>query len=342
MKMRMIKEVVFTLGMAAMTGACANEPEGELEFRDDTGCGNCGGNGSNSAHANEYPIDKLSLSSAPNEARITVIGIEDPLGTLYWLTTAGDDLVAFDRLTLTDVASAGELVGWTIKLYRAGTPEEPAEEIDIEILGFDGNIASWADEGPAISAYALAYHDSGNYNELYPVCPDPEEDGADVITSTIISGEIYLEHSKQIVDVAPGWITIACLGNAVAKMKRMGYGPNQAFPGQGTPATVNQRQSTIRMITADYCGEGVSFTEDGIHLDWENLAETVSPDTAPLWLNVEALWDEDGAICLSNPRLATLPEVAALCTLPTCTPQMVTEQHEWTSWRLPELSGSTG
>jgi hypothetical protein len=236
------------------------------------------------------------------------------------------------------VASAGDLVGWTIKLDRVPTPEDPTEEIDIEILGFDGDVASWADEGPAISAYALAYHDSENYNELYPVCPDPQDDGPDVISATIISGEIYLEHSKQIVDAAPSWITIACLDNAVAKMKFMGYGPNQAFPGQGTPATVNQRQSTIRMIMADYCGDGVSFTEDGTKLNWENLAETVSPDTAPLWLDVEALWDEDGAICLSNPRLVTLPEVEAHCTLPTCTPQMVTsEQHEWTSWRLPVI-----
>ncbi|WP_434419859.1 ADYC domain-containing protein [Nannocystis pusilla] len=333
----MIEKVGFYLGVTAMFGACAYEPEGELEFRDDTGCTNCG-NGSNSAHANQYPIDKLSLSNAYNEANIRVIGIEDPLGTLYWLTTAGDDFVAFDRFTLTDVASAGELVGWTIKLDRVPTPEDPTEEIDIEILGFDGNIASWADEGPGISAYALAYHDSGNYNELYPVCPDPQEDGPDVITSTIISGEIYLENSKQIVDAAPGWITIACLGNAVAKMKRMGYGPNQDFPGQGTPATVNQRQATIRMITADYCGDGYSFTEDGTDLNWQNLAETVDPDAAPLWLDVEALWDEDGAICLSNPRLVTLPEVAARCTLPTCTPQMVTtEQHEWTSWRLPVI-----
>ncbi|MFY0538849.1 ADYC domain-containing protein [Nannocystis pusilla] len=122
----------------------------------------------------------------------------------------------------------------------------------------------------------------------------------------------------------------------MAKMKHMGYGPNQDFPGQSTAATVNQRQATIRMITADYCGDGYSFTEDGTHLDWENLAETVSPDAPPSWSDIEALWDEDGAVCLSNPRLATLAQVAVRCTLPTCTTQMVTtEQHEWTSWRLP-------
>ncbi|MFY0538848.1 hypothetical protein [Nannocystis pusilla] len=128
-----------------MTGACASEPEGELEFRDDTGCTNCGGSGSNSAHANQYPIDKLSLSSYPNEAGITVVGIEDPLGTLYWLSTEGDDLVAFDRFTLNTVASAGDLVGWTIKLYRGATLEEPDQDIDIEILGFDGEVESLAE-----------------------------------------------------------------------------------------------------------------------------------------------------------------------------------------------------
>ena len=75
---------------------------------------------------------------------------------------------------------------------------------------------------------------------------------------------------------------------------------------------------------------------DGTRLDWENLAETVSPDAPPSWSDIEALWDEDGAICLINPRVATLTEVAVRCTLPTCTSQMVTtEQHEWTSWRRP-------
>ncbi|MCY1009763.1 hypothetical protein OV079_30215 [Nannocystis pusilla] len=69
MKMRMIEKVGFVLGVTAMFGACASEPEGELELRDDTGCPNCG-NGSNSAHANEYPLDKLSLSGEPNEAGI--------------------------------------------------------------------------------------------------------------------------------------------------------------------------------------------------------------------------------------------------------------------------------
>ncbi|MFZ6182376.1 hypothetical protein [Nannocystis pusilla] len=89
MSVRVLNKVC-SLGVTAMFGACASEPEGELELRDDTGCPDCG-NGSNSAHANEYPIDKLSLSSYPNEAGITVTGIEDPLGTIYWLATVGDD-----------------------------------------------------------------------------------------------------------------------------------------------------------------------------------------------------------------------------------------------------------
>ncbi|PCC69616.1 hypothetical protein SAMN02745121_06424 [Nannocystis exedens] len=326
--MRMLT-VVCSLGVMAIGGACAGEEDGEPEFRD-TGCPNCGGNGSNSAHANLYPIDTLNLLGEPNEAGVRVLGVEDPLGTLYALRTVGDELAAWDLMADTPLAVGDELVGWTIKLYIA----EPAEELDIEILKREGELDSYVEAAPPISGYALAYHHSANYTELYSVCPDFQDDGPDVVATTIIRGELYEEGSKQ-VTVSPDWITIACRGNAVFKMKQMGYGPNQNFPGQSAPASPRQRQATIRMITADYCGDGTSFTADGTALDWQNLAETLAPHEPPSWSDVEALWDEDGALCLSNPRLATLADVAAHCTLPACTAEMQATAHEWTTWRVP-------
>jgi hypothetical protein len=77
---------------------------------------------------------------------------------------------------------------------------------------------------------------------------------------------------------------------------------------QASPA---ERQATLRMVTADYCGTGHSFTVNGTPVAWRDAAGLVEPIGKE---NViEALWDADGAICLTKPRHADLDEVAAEC-----------------------------
>ncbi|MFZ6182375.1 ADYC domain-containing protein [Nannocystis pusilla] len=320
--------ITMICSVGLLAGACAHEDD-ELAFRDTTtGCTNCG-NGSNSAKANGYPIDQLNLYGWPNDAGITVTAIKSPLGSSYTLRTSGQELGAWDTTTDTFVAVGEDLVGWTIKLY-----EEKAGLIEIEIVDY-GTVASLATNGPDVSIYELAYHNPKNYGELLPICPDPEVDGDDMIMATIVRGELYDDETKDIT-VNGEWITIACELNAVYKLKRLGYGPNQNFPGSSAPATLDQRQATLRMITADYCGTGHSFTEFGTQVGWVNDAETVPSAYGTAWADVEALWDEDGAICLSNPRFTTLGVVQNQCTLPLCTTQMAaTVPHEWTTWSVP-------
>ncbi|WP_143141084.1 ADYC domain-containing protein [Nannocystis exedens] len=320
--------MICSIGMTAAACPSAPESDDELEYRD-TACPNCGGNGSNSANANGYPIDQLNLYGWPNDAGVTVTGIKSPVGTTYALRTAGQELAAWDTATDTFVAVGEDLVGWTIKLH-----EEKAGTIDIEVVDHD-MLESWATDGPDVSAYVLAYHNPDNPGELYSICPDPEEDGDDVIKATIVRGELYDDETKDIT-VNGEWITIACEENAVFKMKLLGYSPDLDFPGLTDPAPLENRQATIRMITADYCGGGHSFTLTGTHVGWENDAGTVTSAYGSAWADVEALWNEDGAICLSNPRYTTLGVVQNLCNLPLCTPQMAaTVPHEWTTYKAP-------
>lgn len=329
------QQIAALSALMTITTACAgDEPGDDLEFRTSFGCSSCGVGGSNSAQVNAayvgpFAVGSLHLDGAPNADGVTVLGLRSPGGTTYALRTDGDELVAWDAVTDAPVATGAALVGWTLALYSSST----AEPLDVQILGHDAQVPSLAEGGAPLSGYALAYDDPSNPGELVPVC-QRSADGPAAIAATVIRGELYDEESKDVL-AAPDSLTIACFGYAAAKTKLLGYGPNQEFPGDDEPATAAQRQATLRMLTADYCGSGRSFTAHGTPLAWENAAETVTTQVTR-WIDIEAIWDDDGALCLSNPRLATLDEVADHCEIPLCTPALVhSTPHEWTTWRVP-------
>jgi hypothetical protein len=67
-------------------------------------------------------------------------------------------------------------------------------------------------------------------------------------------------------------VTIACVGEAAAKMKLMDFHPHG-----NRQASVAERQATLRMITADYCGTGHSFTVNGTQVAWRDAAGQIEP-----------------------------------------------------------------
>jgi len=127
-----------------------------------------------------------------------------------------------------------------------------------------------------------------------------------------IKGEAYNEITAKI-EEAPGAFTLACPSTALSKMKLMGYDPQD--PGGTT--TRGQRQAALKMLTGRYC-DAKGFTIDGQPLSWENRSQWFSwtADGA-----VEALWNENGAICLNQPRMPiyTREEISRYCRdLPPC------------------------
>lgn len=323
---------VFSVMFLATTLAtgCAGDDEtgGDLEFRTTFGCTQCGIGGSNSAHANLYPIDQIK-NGETNADGVRLLGVRNPGGVMYELRTEGDELIAWDPGLNTIVAMGTGLIGWDIAFYASRS----AEFIDVRVFGYDNTIPSEATGAAPISGYALAYQRPGQPDQWYSVCPDSMYD-PDKIAVTVIGNELYDEELLEVVP-APGWATIACFGNAVAKTKLVNYTPAQDFDGKGNPATVPQRQATLKMFTADYCGTGTSFTSDGTPLYWQNASKTVQTGLHP-FSDIEALWTADGAICLGTPRLAEPEEVKAHCELPQCTQQMLSlYDHEWVTWINP-------
>lgn len=107
--------------------------------------------------------------------------------------------------------------------------------------------------------------------------------------------------------------TFACEDRVLAKCVRMGYAPwQQGFlcrtDAKGKKACQKttlaaMHQACTRALRADYCGDGVSYTEDGM---WTLVRDGIGiRDDIEDWA-FEAEWDEHGARCLAHDRLGIL------------------------------------
>lgn len=264
--------------------------------------------GFNSAEVNGRAIRELNLDGLPNSAGVKIVGFIAPAGLLgnYKLDVEGDALVA--RNSSGDTLSGHQLIGAIILVTEPGLLSLP---LPITILGYD-EIDAWAEGAPKVPAYALLYPDVGSLLGVRNVCNGDLLDPL-ATAATVLAGETYDLETKTVNPDKPRWLTIACAGSAAAKMRLLGYGPHGDFDGEGNPATVAQRQATLKMLTADYCGSGHSYTENGAAVQWENAAGTVvSPGPHGA---LEAVWTAAGAACLDATRLA---DVEVACSLPAC------------------------
>ena len=176
------------------------------------------------------------------------------------------------------------------------------QTVHLEITDYDDSIPSWSDTGGMLTAYRAHYFSGG---VLQPLCPTSNPDNQ---WFTLVLGETYEDNE---VIARPGTVTLACVGEAAAKMKFMDYGPN----GNLKPSEI-ERSATLRMITADYCGIGHSFTASGTRVAWRDSANTVfTPFSEDV---LEAKWGPHGALCLNKPRHVTLNDVFQYCELPAC------------------------
>ena len=90
--------------------------------------------------------------------------------------------------------------------------------------------------------------------------------------------------------------TWACLGAALGDCATWGYVPGGTYSGTSLAA---YHQACTRTKRADYCGTGVPHTQNGTSIDiYDNLG-VQAPGTA--W-PIEAMYNENGAVCLNNPR----------------------------------------
>jgi len=95
-----------------------------------------------------------------------------------------------------------------------------------------------------------------------------------------------------------GQFTFNCTSGSHVKCLRMGYAPWKTGPGGESLAPFHQ--ACTRMMRADYCGTGQPQTVAGRQIQLFDRRAAL-PDR--LYGRFEAVWGEDGAICLARARV---------------------------------------
>jgi hypothetical protein len=123
---------------------------------------------------------------------------------------------------------------------------------------------------------------------------------------------------------APGTHTFACQRSSIAKCIELGYRPN--LQGQGDYASL--LPACVRLLRADYCGDGTSWTTPGRTIElWD--AYGLIPRTMPTWPR-EAGWTSEGASCLDSARLQ-YPNASAL---PSCVRKLSPCRDQNKNWLM--------
>jgi ADYC domain len=127
----------------------------------------------------------------------------------------------------------------------------------------------------------------------------------------------------------PGSFELACSAGAMGKCIRFGYHPWQARDlvshqnDAPVPAYLDLYNACIRMVRADYGGDGTGTTMNGMLIDLYDDHDIQAPD-GDHRMEFEAGWTQDGAVCVNHPRVKqniALGDIAA---------------------RWPRLAGSNG
>lgn len=309
--MRTLARTVLTalIGAHALVGASACDPvdtEGDdpIHFRPGGGfgCTWCGGSLGNSPRVNNAALADIQLDDI-NSSGVKLRGLISPQNQTLDLDVDAETerFIGVAPGSGDEVLLQGSaLLGAKIVLEMPG-----ATIIHLTITDYDEKVESWATDRAAMTAYRATY--VGATGHIEPLCPTTSVENQ---WFTLIAGETYDRVTHAIV-ADPRVVSLACVGEAAAKMKLMGYGP-QGNRG----SSVEERAATLRMVTADYCGDGTSFTTSGVAVAWRDIAGTVEPPVAEV--RMEAWWDQHGAICLSRPRHVALSDVHARCWIPSC------------------------
>src|SRR5262249_25624302 len=145
-----------------------------------------------------------------------------------------------------------------------------------------------------------------------PLCPHPptskdEALGLNSYDSVIFEGDRVDAAAKTIgAKIDPRWFNIGCAGHTLAKMALTGHTESAVKLGFST--SIAQRQTMLKMLSADYCGDGTPFTVSGQPLQWaDDLGWMHAAPDAQL----EARWTSTGASCLMKPRVEAHPTKAS-------------------------------
>lgn len=111
-----------------------------------------------------------------------------------------------------------------------------------------------------------------------------------------------------------GVITLTCSSGAVGKCVRFGYKPWSKGP-HGEDLTP-YHAACVRMVRADYCGDGQTHTKNGTSIDLYDVLGIQKQEPNDADFAFEAGWAPGGAVCVAHTRwshVVTLAELPQSC-----------------------------
>lgn len=270
--------------------------EGGMSGR--SGSGGYGGVWLNTSAIGSQPFSEMDLTGALHDGvQVTGIEVKGPNNT--WITANKTEIVDGTlRIKVGKVAYAGaQLVGarWLVNLVNDEGVVVPRQ--------------LWISEVHTLSAkearYTFQTHDDNGQVTFLCDADVNGSHGAAVIKDVTID--------PFTADMAPRKETayFACTSGAVGKAVTWGYRPWER--------SLAEFATAVRMVRADYCFDGMSWTESGTALqlkDRWNINTFVSA-TAP----TEVVWTKTGIACLTQTRALTYSPEQVTCNgkaIPSC------------------------
>ncbi len=311
MKIRRLAPALI-LGISLTAGCDApdavdSEDSGEVTLR--PGTGSQGGVWLNTSTVGSQQFASFDLTGQVHGGvRLTGVKIKRPNN--QWLTaTAGEVVDGNLRAKVGKTVYTGaDLVGsqWSLLLVD-GDHDGDDDDADEEANGTPATIwiAAHTQVSPKESRYTFHTHDANN--QAVPVCAADSSGSHASIPVRNVAVDPFTG------DMTPraNTVYLACTSGAVGKAIDWGYRPWERSLADFEAAT--------RMVRADYCFDGTSWTQDGTALEvrdrWSinNFLHETDP--------TEVVWTSSGAACVTQPRNPTYVAAQVTCNgqpLPAC------------------------
>jgi uncharacterized protein YjbI with pentapeptide repeats len=123
-------------------------------------------------------------------------------------------------------------------------------------------------------------------------------------------------------------VSYSCTDGAIAKCVLWGYHPSIVG--------ADLHQSCTRMVRADYCGSGVSYTKNGTLIDVYDTQGIEQPTAGDSSFVFEAAWTTSGAACVNRTRYEAVSPSGSVV-MPSCWSSLPT----CTSWSEAQTRGAT-
>lgn len=302
----------------ACTGLEPDQAQQELEYR--TSSGGAGG-GDDSDWANTYGGNGLKSSALNLEGfeydgwRLIGVDVRSDGGEMLTLSQVdADDGVLYGQDELGRHYSGDDFIDSIWRLEINADSFEPPLATGDPWVPWVMVIEDFVPQSPTSpqNRYVFTNGPTPEEVEAFKCHMDPETNEF----SAIIYTDLDVDDDGNHFEISDT-LYIGCISGAIGKAGMWGYPQHDVG--------IEVHQAATRMVRADYCGAGVSYTQTGTRIFYQDaLGIKTFPGNDPVYgppQNTEAMWTANGALCLMETRRPEIGYENVVCNgapLPMC------------------------